>query len=183
MGSRNLFGLLLRVAIFLGGSYGIIRLSMSSLKDPRSHGFYRAFAFEALLALFLVNVPSWLRNPFSPLQIVAWLMLVASAFLAIHGFTILRQRGKPSGALETTTVLVTSGVYRTIRHPLYASLLYLGWAMFLKAPTVVSTALVAAASLSIFLTARAEEAENLAKFGVEYRAYMKTTRRFIPYVF
>jgi protein-S-isoprenylcysteine O-methyltransferase Ste14 len=183
MGNWIMIGILLRTAIFLGGSYGIIRMSIPSLGDPRSHGFYRAFAFEVLLALFLVNFPAWLRNPFSPLQIVAWLLLMASAILAAHGFNILRKRGKPTGALETTTLLVTSGIYRLIRHPLYASLLYLGWGMFLKEITVLSAVLVAAASLSIFLTAKAEEAENLSKFGAEYREYMKATRRFIPYVF
>ena len=31
-------------------------------------------------------------------------------------------------------------------------------------------------------TARAEEADNLQKFGAEYAAYMKTTKMFIPYV-
>jgi protein-S-isoprenylcysteine O-methyltransferase Ste14 len=178
-----MIGILLRAVIFLGGSYGIVRLSLPTLKDPRSHGFFRAIAFEALLALFLVNVPAWLRNPFSPLQLVAWLLLISSAVLAVHGFSILRHRGKPADSLETTTVLVTSGVYHYIRHPLYASLLYLGWGMFLKELTPLSAGLVLAASLSIFLTARAEEDENRVKFGAEYREYMKATRRFIPFLF
>jgi protein-S-isoprenylcysteine O-methyltransferase Ste14 len=178
-----MIGILLRVAIFIGGSYGIVRLSLPTLKDPRSHGFFRAIAFEALLALFLVNVPAWVRNPFSPLQLVAWLLLITSAVLAVHGFSILRQRGKPADSLETTTVLVTSGIYRIIRHPLYASLLYLGWGIFLKQPTAMPMVLVAAASLAIFLTARAEENENLVKFGAEYREYMRATRRFIPFLF
>lgn len=32
-------------------------------------------------------------------------------------------------------------------------------------------------------TARVEEAENLQKFGEDYAAYMKTTKRFIPFFY
>jgi len=31
-------------------------------------------------------------------------------------------------------------------------------------------------------TAAVEERENLARFGVTYAAYMKRTRRFVPFV-
>jgi protein-S-isoprenylcysteine O-methyltransferase Ste14 len=36
---------------------------------------------------------------------------------------------------------------------------------------------------AVYLTARTEEAENLAKFGQIYRDYMLKTRRFIPFLF
>lgn len=175
-------GTLARAAVFVLGSYGIIRLSHPSLVKPRSHGFYRVFAFESLLALFLLNAEAWVRNPLAARQLASWILLMASAILAVHGFTMLRRLGKPSASLETTTVLVTSGIYRYIRHPLYASLLYLGWGVFLRQPTFAAAALTAAASLFLFLTARVEELENLAKFGADYNEYMKATRRFIPFV-
>jgi protein-S-isoprenylcysteine O-methyltransferase Ste14 len=179
----NSLGIVVRVAIFVVGSYGIIRLSIPSLKNPRSHGFYRAFAFEMLLALFLFNVSAWLHNPFSPLQLASWILLMASAMLAIHGFTILHRRGRPEGPVGSTTVLVRSGMYRWIRHPLYASLLYLGWGVCLKRPTALTVVLAIAATLFLFLTAKAEERENVDKFGTDYVVYMKKTKRFIPYVF
>jgi protein-S-isoprenylcysteine O-methyltransferase Ste14 len=181
----NLFasiGPLVRVAAFITGSLGIVYLSLPSLRRPRSHGFYRAFAFEGLLALLLINIPTWVRDPFSVPQLASWFLLLASAVLAVHGFAILRDRGKPSASLESTTLLVTSGIYRYIRHPLYASLLYLGWGVFLKRPDTETAALVVAVTLFIYLTARAEESENLTKFGADYERYMKTTRRFIPFV-
>jgi protein-S-isoprenylcysteine O-methyltransferase Ste14 len=177
------FSAWIRAAIFVVGSTLVIRHSRPWLRDPGSHGFYRAFAFEFLLALFLINVPAWLRTPFSPLQLAAWLLLMLSALLAVQGFAALRRRGKAAAGIETTTVLVTSGMYGYIRHPLYASLLYLGWGMFLKDVAVPPALLIAAASVSIFLTARNEEIENVAKFGSDYVEYMKKTRRFVPFVF
>lgn len=181
--SGSSLGVLVRVAVFLVGSYGIIALSISSLKDPRSRGFYRAFAFEALLALFLVNLTAWLKDPFGFLQWISWTLLTVSAVVAIFGFSHLRRRGRPSGPIESTTVLVTTGMYRLIRHPLYASLLYLGWGIFLKRLTPLSTALAAAATLALYLTARTEERENVDKFGESYVDYMAKTKRFIPFVF
>jgi hypothetical protein len=42
--------------VFLVFSAGIVLLSWRSLRDRRSHGFYRFFAFEAILALILLNL-------------------------------------------------------------------------------------------------------------------------------
>ena len=37
-------------------SAGIIFLSWKSLRKPQSHGFFRFFAFELILALILLNL-------------------------------------------------------------------------------------------------------------------------------
>ena len=38
-------------------------------------------------------------------------------------------------------------------------------------------------AVAVFLTALIEEGEMKARFGDEYAAYMKTTKRFVPFVF
>jgi protein-S-isoprenylcysteine O-methyltransferase Ste14 len=38
-------------------------------------------------------------------------------------------------------------------------------------------------TLFLILTALADEAECVAFFGPEYEAYMRTTHRFIPFIF
>lgn len=162
---------------------GILIFSLPSLRSPRSHGFYRFFAFECILALVALHVGHWFRDPLSWHQIVSWLLLIASAALAIHGFHLLHAVGKPSGDFEATTHLVRSGAYRTIRHPLYASLVWLAWGVFFKSPNLAGGALALAATGFLYATARVEEGENLRKFGVEYAAYMKETRMFVPFVF
>ena len=170
----------MNLALFLLASVPILVLSWPSLRRPRSHGFFRFFAFESLLGLALLNLGVWFHQPWSGLQVVSWLFLLASAFLALHAFALLRKLGRPTGAIETTTVLVTSGAYRYIRHPLYASLLYFGWGVFFKDPSMGSSILVGLASISLFLTAKAEETGNLAKFGAEYTALMARTKMFVP---
>lgn len=180
-----------RTWVFLAGSAGIILLSWRSLRVPRSHGFYRFFAFELLLMLVLLNIPWWFREPVSARQIVSWLLLFASLGLAIEAFRLLKEAGKPAqeGAggtnlpFENTTVLVARGVYRFIRHPMYASLLALGWGACLKDPSALSVALAAVASGFLVATAVVEERENSERFGKEYSAYVKNTKRFVPFVF
>jgi protein-S-isoprenylcysteine O-methyltransferase Ste14 len=164
--------------------------SRASLRTPGSHGFYRFFAWEAILGLLLRNVDVWWDDPFSLHQIVAWILLLVSAVLAIHGAFLLKtiggpdeRRGDPSLlGFEKTTSLVIVGAYRYIRHPLYSSLLFGAWGIYLKLPDIPASVLVVIASLFLLLTARADEAECMKFFGAEYEGYMKRTKRFIPFV-
>ena len=71
---------------------------------------------------------------------------------------------------------MTVGAYRYIRHPLYASLVCLGWGAFFKDVTLLGFLLVVAMSAFLTATAKVEEAENLRKFGDSYAAYMKKTK-------
>ena len=182
----------MRIAIFVAASAAIVLLSWRPLRDSRSHGFYRFFAFELLSALVLLNVPVWFRDPLSARQLVSWFLGAISIGLAIEGFRLLRAIGRPAPTpvrsanlpFENTTALVTVGAYRWIRHPLYASLLALGWCAYLKDPFAVGGVVLAlCASGFLLATAVAEERENLASFGAPYAAYMKRTRRFVPFLF
>ena len=174
--------------VFAVASLGIVFISWKSLSKPQSHGFYRFFAFELLLILLLRNIGYWFEAPFSVQQLISWVLLSASFFLAIHGFYLLRVIGKPQAAVpgssdlgfENTANLVTIGAYRYIRHPLYASLLLVAWGIFFKQTTWLSGSLALGISAFLILTARAEEKENLERFGEEYSRYRKSTGMFIP---
>ncbi len=65
---------------------------------------------------------------------------------------------------------------------MYSSLLFLSWGALLKSVTVVTLLLTVAATLALVVTARFEEAENLARFGEQYRNYMRRTRLFVPFL-
>ncbi len=181
----------LPLVAFAAGSAGIAWLSRRPLRRRDSHGFFRFFAFEAILALLVLNVPVWFARPLAARQIASWILLCGSIPPAVSGFVLLRRLGRPrpvSGdapefRFENTSQLVTSGAYRWIRHPLYGSLLLLAWGIFLKDVTPATAALVLLATAALLATARAEERENLARFGPAYRDYMARTRRFVPFLF
>jgi protein-S-isoprenylcysteine O-methyltransferase Ste14 len=181
----------IKLLIFFVASAGIVAVSRPALRDRRSHGFYRFFAWESLLLLFLLNVDYWFYEPTSLPQLMSWFCLGVSLLLVILGLRLLRTAGQPDESrsgesligLEKTTQLVTTGTYRYIRHPLYSSLLFLAWGMFLKFPSLIGLGLAAATTFFLTVTARVEERENLGYFGPVYQDYMQRTRMFIPFLF
>jgi len=181
-----------KIVVFAIGTGALLYVSRASLRSARSHGFYRFFAWELILVLFLLNVNIWYVNPFAWYQFVSWTLLFASLIPLIYGVRALRTRGKPEAghredpsllAFEKTSRLVTSGVYRYIRHPLYSSLLLLTWGIFFKSLHWLGLSLTIATTFLLLATARADEAECVRFFGEPYRDYMKRSKRFIPFLF
>lgn len=170
------------ILIFIFGSALILWFSWKPLHQPGSHGFYRFFAWEAIMGLFVLNVRTWFINPFAWYQLISWVLLFASLVPIIYGVLLLRNVGKPTDALEATTRLVTTGIYHFIRHPLYASLLYLAWGIFFKSPSLLEGLTAAVSTTFLYATARADENECLVKFGEEYANYMKRTKMFVPWL-
>ena len=176
---------------FGAGSLLLIWLSRKPLRHPGSHGFYRFLAWECMLALIILNRRPWGEDPFSAHQMIAWVLLLASILLVVAAVRSLRLAGKSGQQrsddalyeFEKTTQLVSEGIFRHIRHPMYASLLALAWGAFFQAPSWAGVSLVAAASLFLLLTALSDEKECLAYFGEAYADYMQRTRRFIPGLF
>jgi len=181
-----------RLVVFGSASLALVLVSLRSLRSPGSHGFPRFFAWEAIAGLAALNLDRWFADPLSPPQLVSWSLLVVSAVLVIEGVRLMKRIGKPQQrsdassstnfAFENTSKLVEIGLYRYIRHPLYASLLLLSWGIFFKVPSLPGAALAVFASGCLFATAMLEERENVRTFGSEYTAYMRRTRRFIPFV-
>jgi protein-S-isoprenylcysteine O-methyltransferase Ste14 len=140
--------------------------------------------------MFAVNIRYWIKDPFSLRQIIAWTFLIISVILIFQGVRLFRQKGQIDHdradptlvGIEKTTELVTTGLYRYIRHPFYSSLLFLTWGIFLKQITWMMLLLAIAASIFLFVTAKKEEAENIEYFGESYREYMRSSKMFIPYV-
>lgn len=172
---------MIQIGIFI--LLSILLFIFTVIKRPYRHRFPRFFAFESIIGLVLLNVKSWFLNPSSLCQIVSWIFLAGSLVLALHGFRQLHVAGAPKDDIEETTRLVTTGVYRYIRHPLYCSLLLVGIGAFLKEPSFFALFLFLVLAGFVFASGKVEENENIKKFGEEYYKYKKTTRMFIPFLF
>jgi protein-S-isoprenylcysteine O-methyltransferase Ste14 len=182
---------MLDIMVFFLGALAIGAFSRRSLSDPRSHGFMRFLAFEALWALIIMNARGWFRDPLSVHQVISWILLAGSAALAIGAFVRLGSSGRPQPVrpgsplfrFENTSRVVTTGIYARIRHPMYASLILLGWGAAMKSASFSSLAAALLATGILFQTARTEELENLERFGEPYDRYMDQTKMFIPGLF
>jgi protein-S-isoprenylcysteine O-methyltransferase Ste14 len=173
----------MNIYALITGTVVIVLLSwFLSVQYKRYHGIARFFAFECVFILVLLNINVWFRNPFSLLQVVSWIFLILSACIAITGYLLLKRKGKPTVNFENTSLLVKSGIYGHIRHPLYLSVLLLGTAIMLKDTAPAQLVLGGINLFALWITARIEEKEMIEKFGDDYRAYMKETKMFIPFI-
>jgi protein-S-isoprenylcysteine O-methyltransferase Ste14 len=179
------------LSIFLLLSIPLILISRKNLFELNSHGFYRFWSWECIVLLLSYNYPYWFTDPFTFVQIISWAFLILSAYLVLAGVITLKAGGKSSKTrednnlykFEQTTELVETGIYRYIRHPMYASLLFLTWGILLKNPTFVLLIIALLSTIMLYITARLDEKECILFFGDKYVQYMQKTKRFIPYLF
>lgn len=123
-----------------------------------------------------VGLPDWTR----------WLG-VGIGILCTMGiywlFTSIGSGITPTSATRKEHKLVTSGIYRWVRHPLYT----IGSSMFVAFGMMADNWFIAFFGVLTFILMAIrtpkEEASLIEKFGDEYRAYMKLTGRFLPKVF
>ncbi len=191
---------LLAIILFILGTAALLFVSRKSLLRVRSHGFYRLFAWEILLGMLLLNAAGWFRDPLAWHQLVSWILLIISLALVIPGAKLLHEAGRRDAShrnaphpyaarsdpallgMEKTSRLVTAGLYRHIRHPLYSSLLFLAWGIVFKSPSWLDAGLTLLCTFFLAATARVEERENIAYFGDEYVEYMQHSKMFIPLI-
>jgi protein-S-isoprenylcysteine O-methyltransferase Ste14 len=107
--------------------------------------------------------------------------IVGGLTLAVRGSRDLRGALTPLPYPRPDALLVETGVYRLVRHPIYGGLVLagFGWALV----TASLPALLAAAVLLGFfeLKSRREEVWLEARFS-GYAAYRARTRRLIPWI-
>jgi len=180
---------MIRIVLFILGTIFFIRFSWRALHNPGTHGFYRFFVFEGILLLVLLNHPYWFKDPFSSLHLISWSLLLASIFFVIQSLLMLKRQGGHSEreempgnhSFENTVHVVEGGLYRYVRHPMYSSLLFLGWGAFFKHFTLLNLVLILLVSGFLIATAKVEERENIRFFGQNYAEYMGRTKMFIPW--
>jgi protein-S-isoprenylcysteine O-methyltransferase Ste14 len=102
--------------------------------------------------------------------------------LRTAGGSKVRADAPENFAFENTVNLVTGGIYRYIRHPMYSSLMLLAWGAFFKHFSWPGLAVVAVTTMFLVVAGYIEEQENLAFFGPAYLDYRKTTKMFLPFL-
>lgn len=125
-----------------------------------------------------------LDRPFVPA--VAWLgvlAMIGALWLFHRSHVDLGRNWSITLELREQHVLVKTGVYRLIRHPMYSSFFLLGLAQMLLLPNWLADAsgILGAGVLYAFRVLR-EERMMLESFGDDYRAYMTQTKRIVPWI-
>jgi protein-S-isoprenylcysteine O-methyltransferase Ste14 len=136
--------------------------------------------------VYLIN-PSWMAwSKIGLSESVRWLG-VGLGILCVFGiywlFSSIGSGITPTSATRKEHKLVTNGIYRYIRHPLYTigSSLFIAFGMM--ADNWFIALLGVLAFIGMAIRTPKEEANLIEKFGDEYREYMKHTGRFLPKLF
>jgi len=110
----------------------------------------------------------------------AGLLLCAAAVVVIA--VAQRQMGESFriGIDDTKTELVSRGLFRRVRNPIYSGLLAMLLGVVLVIPCAASILLAAAAAGAIAIHTRLEERHLLALHGDAYRSYAAEVGRFVP---
>lgn len=133
--------------------------------------------------VFLVN-PAWTN--WAKIGLPEWTRWLGAGIgiLCVLGiywlFSSIGRGITPTSATRKEHKLVTNGIYRWVRHPLYT----IGSSMFISFGMMADNWFIAALGVLTFILMAIrtpkEEANLIEKFGDEYREYMKRTGAFIP---
>lgn len=132
----------------------------------------------------LTGFPHALDRPLIPaIAYVGVATLCAALWLFYRSHLDLGRNWSISLEIRKEHRLVTTGVYRLVRHPMYSSFFLLAFAQFLLLPNWFAGAsgLVGVGFLYA-LRVRQEERMMLEHFGADYRDCMARTKRLIPWI-
>ena len=120
-----------------------------------------------------IGLPEWARWP----GVVIGILCVLGIYWL---FSSIGSGITPTSVTRKEHKLVTNGIYRYIRHPLYT----VGSSLFISFGMMADNWFIAALGILVFIVMAKrtpqEEANLIEKFGNEYREYMKHTGRFLP---
>lgn len=129
--------------------------------------------------------PQFADYPFNPVQ--AWLgVLVTLVALGMFHLThqALGRNWSVSLDVRKDHKLITEGVYRHLRHPMYTAFWLWAVAQALLLPNwVAGLSGLVGFGILYFLRIGREEQLMLDTFGEGYRAYMGRTKRVIPWIY
>ena len=169
------------VAFFAGGS-----LSAGEREDRGNRWVIAAFAVIGLAMAYLPACTD--RAGFWTVDgdVVRWLGVVLFAIggaLRLWPVFVLGHRFSGLVAIQPGHTLVTTGIYRIVRHPSYLGLVVnaVGWALAFRSG--IGLLLVASMLVPLVARMRAEEALLRTQFGRAYEAYCARTARLVPGVY
>jgi protein-S-isoprenylcysteine O-methyltransferase Ste14 len=169
------------VALFSGGN-----LSPGDREDRSNRWVLVAFAVIGLANAYLPAFTD--RNEFWTVdgETIRWLGLVvfaAGCALRLWPVFVLGPRFSGFVAIQPGHTLVTSGIYRFIRHPSYLGLLtaLIGWALIFRSAIGL---LFAALTVPVLLARiRAEDRLLRSQFGQAFDDYCARTPRLLPFLY
>jgi len=186
---------------------GLLIFFVLSFLKPKGHWEWRSMgAFSAFivalftemygfpLTIYLLTTVLGSRypviNPFSHSNGNLWAVFfggspyVSELFMLLGGVAMIASLVIMSIAwrqiYQAKGELVTSGLYRLVRHPQYSAIFLLTIGFLIQWPTIITLVMWPSLMFMYYRLARREEKEMETRFGDEYNAYRQRVPMFWP---
>jgi protein-S-isoprenylcysteine O-methyltransferase Ste14 len=127
-----------------------------------------------LLEVLLGELFGWEVDPhLGPFHIASYVLIFAGFVLLARSWGILHEA-------QRRHEIARSGPYRYIRHPQYLGFVSIMFGFLLQWPTLVTLVMFPILVYMYVRLARREERDALARFGDEYRGYIREVPAFFP---
>jgi protein-S-isoprenylcysteine O-methyltransferase Ste14 len=113
------------------------------------------------------------------LKIAGLILFLPSALLVIVPMVTLEYKGKskksasPLFAPSEATIMLDTGIFKLIRHPLYFGAALWSVALIFVLQSILSLFLGGGAIFCFWMASKKEDKLNVRKFGARYQEYMK----------
>ena len=185
---KSVFVLSILLEIVIRMPYNRIRQHTNVATD-RVSATEKALLGLMTLGLFFLPViyifTDWLR--FADYRLPFWLGIVGIVLVGLglslfwRSHVDLGRNWSPSLQVMEGHTLVAEGVYRRIRHPMYASQMLLSLAQILLLQNWIAGPAGLLLFLPLYLVRVPREEQMMSEqFGADYRAYMARTGRILP---
>ena len=127
--------------------------------------------WNAIPSGMVFSAIGWVGKAILVLAVINWLYVWLSAW---------RVHRKAATSVDNINQIIDEGVYALVRHPMYASEIALGIAVFIYFPSYKVLAVAIWLALILTFWAKFEERMLEEKFLEDYRQYKKRVPMFIP---
>jgi len=162
------------------------------IRLPSLFRYYRIFFnLVAIIGLIIMvrltfndNILLFKQTTFlSIISIVLIILGLVVLVIASTAFNIKEFLGIETYEIKMESKLVTKGIYKFMRHPLYTGTILLLSGYFLYVPTLSVLIFLILTFVYIEIGSRLEEKKLLIEFGNDYTEYCKNVKRYFPFIY
>jgi protein-S-isoprenylcysteine O-methyltransferase Ste14 len=171
--------------------FAIIQRARRPAADPQSKdgGSMRVIMIGQWIGLLIAFPIAWvrpLRVPAGanvPVFCVGTAMIIAASLLRRHCFRVLGEYFTGDVRARADQPVIDRGAYRWVRHPSYTAGILMLAGIGVALGSWVSAAIMLIASFTVYsYRVSVEERALVEAIGEPYTAYMRTRKRFIPFI-
>ncbi len=116
-------------------------------------------------------------------NIIGLLLFVTGLTIALVAVGTLRKFYLSTLAIREDHRLISHGIYRYMRHPIYFGVIMICFGVPVYAPSLYGFFVMSALIPLFLIRIRIEEAMLIEEFGDAYRTYQEGTKKLIPFVY